>query len=87
MLPRNDAAKILAIQKKETGSGGLLTDAAPLLAGRLVEPRLDMPLPVLLYVATGDDVVVLHHLGLLSFLPATANESIQSHDSKNAIQN
>jgi hypothetical protein len=30
-----------------------------------------MPLPVLLDVAAGDDVVVLHHLALLSFLPAT----------------
>jgi hypothetical protein len=70
----------------------LLTNAAPLLAGGLVEPRLDMPLPVLFDVAAGDDVVVLHHLALLSFLPATTHEKIQSRDrtssaSKQAIQN
>lgn len=36
-----------------------ITDAAPLLAGRLVEPGLDIVLPVLLEVPIGDDVVVL----------------------------
>jgi hypothetical protein len=38
-----------------------------------------MPLPVLLDVAAGDDVVVLHHLALLSFLPATTtrNDSVR----------
>ena len=48
----------------------MLTDAAPLLADGLVEPRLDIVLPVLLQVAVGDDIVVLHHLALLSSLPA-----------------
>jgi hypothetical protein len=49
----------------------VVTDAAPLLAGRLVEPCLDIVLPVLLEVTVGDNVVVLHHLALfLSYLPA-----------------
>jgi hypothetical protein len=39
----------------------LVTDAAPLLAGGLVEPGFDVVLPTLLEVAVGDDVVVLHH--------------------------
>jgi hypothetical protein len=38
----------------------LVTNAAPLLAGRLVEPCLDIVLPVLLEVPVGDDIVVLH---------------------------
>ena len=52
----------------------MLTDAAPLLADGLVEPRLDIVLPVLLQVAVGDDIVVLHHLALLSSLPAGDEE-------------
>lgn len=52
-------------------NGDELTDAAPLLAGGLVEPCLDIVLPVLLEVPVGDDVVVLHHFALfLTFLPA-----------------
>ena len=48
-----------------------LTDVAPLLAGGLVEPCLDIVLPVLLEVPVGDNVVVLHHFALfLSYLPA-----------------
>lgn len=42
----------------------LTSDAAPLLAGGLVEPCLDIVLPVLLEVPVGDDVVVLHHFAL-----------------------
>lgn len=47
---------------------GLLTNAAPLLAGRLVEPGLDIVLPMLLEVAVRDNIVVLHHFD--PFLPA-----------------
>jgi hypothetical protein len=57
-------------------NGDELTDAAPLLAGGLVEPCLDIVLPVLLEVPVGDDVVVLHHFALfLSFLPVHINNA------------
>jgi hypothetical protein len=52
-----------------------LTNAAPLLAGGLVEPCLDIVLPVLLEVAIGDNVVVLHHFLLLSFLPVRITQT------------
>jgi hypothetical protein len=51
-----------------------LTDAAPLLASRLVEPCLNVVLPALLEVAVGDNVVVLHFVALrLLFLPTYAS--------------
>jgi hypothetical protein len=72
MLLTNYAARILARRKKKTESK-VLTNAAPLLAGGLVEARLDMPLPIF------SDIVLFHHLALLYFLPATRHETIQSH--------
>jgi hypothetical protein len=64
---------------KERTGGGERTDAAPLLAGGLVEPCLDIVLPVLLEVPVGDDVVVLHHFALFSFLPAHQQRHIDSN--------
>jgi hypothetical protein len=63
--------------------GRLLTNAAPQLAGRLVEPGLDMALPIFFTVAAGDNVVVLHHFA--PFLPAhdhvtEANRSAQEQN-------
>ena len=59
------------MEVKTEGRSDELTDAAPLLAGGLVEPCLDIVLPVLLEVPVGDNVVVLHHFALfLSYLPA-----------------
>jgi hypothetical protein len=69
----------------EGGTGGKygddeLTDAAPLLAGRLVEPCLDVVLPALLEVTVGDNVVVLHFVAfrLLFFLPTYASSHERS---------
>jgi hypothetical protein len=53
-----------------SGTDDELTDAALLLAGGLVEPCLDIVLPVLLEVPVGDNVVVLHFDPFLSCLPA-----------------
>jgi hypothetical protein len=65
---------------KERRGGGERTNAASLLAGGLVEPCLDIVLPVLLEVPVGDDVVVLHHFALfLSFLPARQQRNIDSN--------
>ena len=59
------------MEVKMEGRSDELTNAAPLLAGRLVEPCLDIVLPVLLEVPVGDNVVVLRHFALfLSYLPA-----------------
>jgi hypothetical protein len=64
---------------KERTGGGERTDAAPLLAGGLVEPCLDIVLPVLLEVPVGDDVVVLHHFALFLSLPAHQQRHINSN--------
>jgi hypothetical protein len=62
----------------------LVTDAAPLLAGGLVEPGFDVVLPTLLEVAVGDDVVVLHHC--LPYLTCTKPNHQTEGKIKRSIQ-
>jgi hypothetical protein len=63
----------LSQDEKKTGSG-MLTNAAPLLAGGQVEPRLDMPLPIF-----SDIVMTLLCFTISPSLPATRHKTIQSH--------
>ena len=73
---------VCLINKQTSQKGGLLTDAAPLLAGRLVKPGLDIVLPMLFEVAVGDNVVVLHHF----VLPAHTMAKTSPHEQNNSYK-